>query len=593
MQDLLLKRVTVAVWRFSTAALAAAFLAACAATGQLPPNGGTGPEHDKPASEAAETEAASHARVAESLLELGNYEAALDELFQAAELSDDTQYVFLAARLAGLVEDWPASIRVAQRWLEIDPQADAAHQLDIIARVNLGQHDNATQALERWLDGHQPGAEDPEWWRLGAAVLSKSQNQAAAVSVFDLLAARRGGQAPAGEVLRTRSELLMSQHEIARALEDAIQAAEDSGHHQKQVWAGDLLAESGQPERALEFYSKAFEQLDENDTGLGLKTASVLAGLDRYDEALQLLRSLPPNSLTLYETGRYLTQMKERDGAIGVWREMNELPARQRDKNHLFLQAVLADLNGLDEEALRGYEQVDDPGTRPQARLRQARLLGRLDRLEEGRTVLQALREENPDNEPLLIDAWLVEAAMLKEGGHGQKAVDLLSRPLAQNHDSVELLMARSTLAMDIGNVDLAEQDLRRIIQMDSTSAVALNNLGYILADMTDRHQEAYRLIKRAYELEPNEAYILDSMGWALHKLGRNDEAAGFLQRVFDEARDDDGFNFAEAGAHYIAVLDELGRHAEADRLTEKMLAEYPRDAYLLGILEELGRLPE
>src|SRR5690625_5426504 len=170
---------------------------------------------------------------------------------------------------------------------------------------------------------------------------------------------------------------------------------------------------------------------------------------------------------------------------------MNELPARQRDKNHLFLQAVLADLNGLDEEALRGYELVDDPGTRPQARLRQARLLGRLDRLEEGRTVLQALREENPDNEPLLIDAWLVEAAMLKEGGHGQKAVDLLSRPLAQNHDSVELLMARSTLAMDIGNVDLAEQDLRRIIQMDSTSAVALNNLGYILADMTDRHQEA------------------------------------------------------------------------------------------------------
>src|SRR5690625_5770271 len=107
---------------------------------------------------------------------------------------------------------------------------------------------------------------------------------------------------------------------------------------------------------------------------------------------------------------------------------MNELPARQRDKNHLFLQAVLADRNGLDEGALCGYEQVDDPGTRRQARLRQARLLGRLDRLEEGRTVLQALREENPDNEPLLIDAWMAEAAMLKEGGHGQQAVDLLSR---------------------------------------------------------------------------------------------------------------------------------------------------------------------
>src|SRR5690625_7244276 len=86
----------------------------------------------------------------------------------------------------------------------------------------------------------------------------------------------------------------------------------------------------------------------------------------------------------------------------------------------------------------------------------------------------------------------------------------------------------------------------------------------------------------RAYELEPNEAYILDSMGWALHKLGRNDEAAGFLQRVFDEARDDDGFNFAEAGAHYIAVLDELGRHVEAYKLSDILQSEYPRESELL-----------
>ncbi|HLR87604.1 MAG TPA: hypothetical protein VK064_06985, partial [Wenzhouxiangella sp.] len=117
MQDLLINRVSVVVRQFSASVLAAAFLAACAATGQPSPEGGAESKHGEPASETAEAEAASHARVAESLLELGNYEAALDELFQAADLSDDTQYVFLAARLAGLVEDWPASIRAAQRWL--------------------------------------------------------------------------------------------------------------------------------------------------------------------------------------------------------------------------------------------------------------------------------------------------------------------------------------------------------------------------------------------------------------------------------------------------------------------------------------------
>ena len=43
---------------------------------------------------------------------------------------------------------------------------------------------------------------------------------------------------------------------------------------------------------------------------------------------------------------------------------------------------------------------------------------------------------------------------------------------------------------------------------------------------------EAETLVRRAVESEPQNASLLDSMGWVLYKLGRFHEAKGFLDRA-------------------------------------------------------------
>ena len=82
------------------------------------------------------------------------------------------------------------------------------------------------------------------------------------------------------------------------------------------------------------------------------------------------------------------------------------------------------------------------------------------------------------------------------------------------------------------GRLADAERELRRMIERDPLDGNALNYLGYMLADRTDRHAEAVELIERALRGEPDNPAYLDSLGWALFKQGKVDAALDPLARA-------------------------------------------------------------
>lgn len=551
-------------------------LGACATTGQEeggPSGSGTDP---------AESEAALHIATAEGLVDVGEYDSALEEYLAAARASSDPEIARMVTRMAGQLEKWPMALSAAERWLELEEDADSAHHVRIIARVNMGQPESALEAMTEWLE-HESSPDSQRWWRRAAMLLAATNDAETARQVFDQLVAQRGGAAPAGEVAHAESILLWRQGEHERSLRLAMTAAEASGETEHLVWAAQLAAEKGNFEEALALYRQARSDSPE-DVTLALSEAEVLRQLDRDEEAVELLRSLPQDSETLYTLGIYLAQLDRKSEAEAVWRRMRDLPESARRDGHPFLVAQLAELVGRDEAALEWYERIDDPARQQEAMLRRAVILGRLGRIDAARSLLTELRESG--DESMALDTWLIEAEMLRSNGRASEAVELLGEPLAQNSGSTDLLYARALSAASAGNVDLAEQDLRRIIQMDGDNAMALNALGYTLTDQTDRHQEAYRLIQRALELDPDDPATLDSMGWVLYRLGRAEEAVDYLRRAMD------GDENPEIMAHLIEVLDHIGNDAEAAELTDRALAAYPQDPYLRETLERLGRLP-
>ncbi len=136
------------------------------------------------------------------------------------------------------------------------------------------------------------------------------------------------------------------------------------------------------------------------------------------------------------------------------------------------------------------------------------------------------------------------ESQLLRDANDNAGALAVLELALKEHPDSPELLYDAAMVAEKLDRIDVAEQHLRRVVALKLDDAQALNALGYTLVDRTTRYDEGYALIEKALKLAPNDSFILDSMGWALFRLGRYPEAETYLRRAFN-ARPD-----AEIAAH-------------------------------------------
>ena len=142
------------------------------------------------------------------------------------------------------------------------------------------------------------------------------------------------------------------------------------------------------------------------------------------------------------------------------------------------------------------------------------------------------------------------------------------------------LLYNRAIYAAELGKVDMAERDLKRVLQKNPDNADALNALGYTLADQTQRFDEAYGYIQRAYKLKPDSPAILDSMGWVYFRMGKLEQAREFLTKALQRMQD------PEIAAHLGEVLWVSGDQAEARRVWKDALTASPDDPKLRTVME-------
>jgi tetratricopeptide (TPR) repeat protein len=77
-----------------------------------------------------------------------------------------------------------------------------------------------------------------------------------------------------------------------------------------------------------------------------------------------------------------------------------------------------------------------------------------------------------------------------------------------------------------------AEALFRQALALNPDQPQVLNYLGYSLVDRGEKLEEALGMIERAVAAEPQSGYIVDSLAWALYRLGRIDEALAPMERA-------------------------------------------------------------
>ena len=106
---------------------------------------------------------------------------------------------------------------------------------------------------------------------------------------------------------------------------------------------------------------------------------------------------------------------------------------------------------------------------------------------------------------------------------------------------------------------ELAEADFLKALELRPNHPDVLNYLGYTWVDRGKNLEEALEMIEQAVALSPRNGYIVDSLGWAIYKLGRIDEAVDVLEDAVNLLPADPEINDHLGDVYWVA-----GREREA-----------------------------
>jgi tetratricopeptide (TPR) repeat protein len=146
-------------------------------------------------------------------------------------------------------------------------------------------------------------------------------------------------------------------------------------------------------------------------------------------------------------------------------------------------------------------------------------------------------------------------------------AQDVPGRAKGRESDAALLLAQLAHAHTQLGEHQQAITVLTTAVVSDPLNAPALNSLGYTLADRGERLPEAIGYIERALKVEPDNPSYIDSLGWALFKQGRIDEAEPHLRKAADALPDNSVIQ-----DHHGDALARLGKYPDAIAAWERAL---------------------
>jgi len=510
-----------------------------------------------------------HTLAAELAARQGDLNQALGSYLAAMRLSDDPALAERAARLALYLGDQQAAREAGSRWQALDP--DAAEPYSVLALLDLraGNRDGALAHLRQVLALDQQ--EPSNAFARVATLLLNEKN--AGLEVMQALVAEHAEQ-PAAHLALAELALQLKQPQLA--LEAARRAGElDRKSTDAALLQVQALLQLEQGDQAVRLLEGILKRQPDNYE-VRMLYARTLLSLQRAEGAFkqfqQLAKQRPNEAPALYAAALLAIELGENDKAREHLLQLVNLGQRA-DEAYFYLGRI-AQSEGDAKGAMRWYRRVEGD-YQPEAQLRVALLLAAQGEIADARAKLQALRRDYPS---LAGRTYLAEGEVLRGAGQLQQAYELYTAALAQSPDDWDLRYARALAAAEQGRVAEAEADFRALLAKRADSAQVLNALGYTLVDRTDRYQEGYELIAKAYELRPDDPAIIDSMGWAAYRLGRLEEARDFLAQAYEMAAE------GEIAAHLAEVLWQLEERKRAREVLREALKKEPKNPLLLEL---------
>ncbi|WP_457789223.1 tetratricopeptide repeat protein [Pseudomonas sp. PL-6] len=502
------------------------------------------------------------------------FDIALGNYVQQANATGDAGVAERAFRIAEYLGAEQAALDSALIWAENAPGNIDAQRAAAVQLARAGRYDESMTFMEGVLQ--RQGDTHFDFLALSAAE-TDPDTRAGLLQGFDRLQSKY----PDNSQLLFGKAILLQQDGRA---EEALALLESQPSSQTEVspllLRARLLQSLKRGDEALPLLEKGIRQ-HPDDKRLRLTYARLLVEQDRLDEAKgefsTLVQENPNDDDLRFSLALVCLEAEAWEEAIVYLEELVERRSHV-DAAHYNLGRAYEALEDADS-ALQEYGLVGPSNDYLPAQQRQAELLFAQQRGAEASARLAQAREAQPD---YAIQLYLIEAEALSNRSQVEPAWAVIQQGLEQFPNDLNLLYTRAMLAEKRDDLGQLESDLRFILEREPDHAMALNALGYTLADRTTRYEEARELIEKAHQLSPDDPAILDSLGWVNYRQGRLDEAERLLRLALEKFPDH------EVAAHLGEVLWAQGKQREARRIWRDALAETPDSSILRGTLLRL-----
>ncbi len=479
--------------------------------------------------------------------------------------SDSPSVKQRALNIALQYNDLKAALSIAQHWVAQEPKDTPA--LFYLAHIALKAHE----------------------YPLAAITLNKILDLDDNADLEQILA----GISP--ESAEDRSILL-----------DALSKSKERGNPSILVLIAGLQAQSGQYQASLTTINRALEKRPKNTSYILMK-ANLLLALQDFNAVQtwyeQARKRNPDNLEVRLAEARFLIKKQQPEAALKLLQSFIEKWPDNKEakfiagltsidlKEYALAERFLIDLQYSDEyqndanyylginaerqgffERAKAYYRLVDGSLYMLSRRNLIVIYDKQNQLSDALSFLTQERVNYPQHASFLYQA---QADILKKMGNKTAAVQLLDEATHNLPDDPELIYAQVLLLDPFTERDQLDRTLKQLLQIEPNSPTYLNAYAYTLALQNRRLSEARKYAELALEYAPEQASILDTLGYIAFLQNDFKSAENYLGQAY-QISDNVGI-----GVRYARSLYMQGSMGKFDALLQQLQQKYPSDPQL------------
>jgi len=467
-----------------------------------------------------------HQLMAEIALQRGEYLVAAQEYLSLAQQSREPEFAQRATEVAYDYGFDAYALASAERWVKLAPEDRVAQSYLGRMYVRRNDLDKAWNSLNIAL-GPPEERSDEDYMTLSAELAGHGDPHRGLRLFQRFNAEYPGVPGITGSLMGLAADAGDLDLAIAMARETVVLAPEWPG---TRVWLARFLLAAGKPASAFEQMAFALEM----NPGLEMELdfVQLLTAAGEYQDALERLERLDsryPGSPDLVRARALI--LLQTDDLAGAQADFMRLLTNAYFVNECFwYMGQIALQEGDYLQAIRYLGRVTSGPWLVAARLSTSQAyLG----LGDPDSALRTQQDFAADYPKKAFDTLVPQAEILAGIGRPEEALETINSALDYQPWNEELWMFRGGLHEQSGDFEPAIKAFRKAVALAPDSATALNALGYTLTSNTRKYGEAYELISRAMELEPENPAIMDSLGWVFFKQGKREESRVWLEQAY------------------------------------------------------------